>query len=320
MKRLSPRTSIYQLEWREGLSLLLWLSALISYFLPWIWRSPPSAALLWNAYDMFDLLRYLPEIETGALSVHLQALRLPLLSLAMLPSLLLMYTGRPLRLAAAGIGVILAAMTFPPYPHILTAWRTPGWCVPFWWAVAVIICIGLLPWITLHHRRHRDWAITAAVLLATLPSAQTLLKLLPALSRLHAAPVRPGRGFWGCLASLSLIGVLTWWHDNTPPASSEQGAAADDTASETSQEDTSLAELRALLERHQDELLRKPNVVAVGIGLPAGQRGTPSQRPGIVVSVTHKLAADTLTPEEQIPDELEGVPVWVQEIGTPRAR
>ncbi|HHE71261.1 MAG TPA: hypothetical protein ENL34_03135 [Chloroflexi bacterium] len=78
--------------------------------------------------------------------------------------------------------------------------------------------------------------------------------------------------------------------------------------------------MQALLERYRDELLRKPNVVAVGIGLPAGQRGTPSQRPGIVVSVTHKLAADTLTPEEQIPDELEGVPVWVQEIGTPRAR
>lgn len=306
---------------RESLSLLLWLGALVSYFSPWIWRYPPSAALLWNAYDMFDLLRLLPEVETGALSVNLQALRLPLLGLAVLPALLLMYLARPFRILAALVGVIFAAMTFPPYPYIMTAWRTPGWRVPFWWAVTVMAFIVLISCITLRHRHYRDWTITAVVLLTIVPPTQTLMKLLPALSRLHAAQIRPGWGFWGCMAGLSLTGLLAWWHGinrSTPP---EQDPKSNDAFAGTRQEAISVTELQALVARHRDELLRKPNVVAVGIGFPSGQADiTAPQRPGIVVSVTHKVAADQLTPDERIPRELEGIPVWVQEIGTPKAK
>ena len=74
-----------------GLSLALlrgvaWLLALVGYFGPWIGRE--AAALAWNAYDLFDLLRLLPQIESGALSVNLYTLRLPLVGLAVLLPLL----------------------------------------------------------------------------------------------------------------------------------------------------------------------------------------------------------------------------------------
>ncbi len=70
--------------------------------------------------------------------------------------------------------------------------------------------------------------------------------------------------------------------------------------------------------RHEAELLRKPNVVAVGIGYRTrgGQR---TDEVGIIVSVTRKLPLDQLKPQEVVPAFLEGVAVDVVETGVIRA-
>jgi hypothetical protein len=70
--------------------------------------------------------------------------------------------------------------------------------------------------------------------------------------------------------------------------------------------------------RHEDELLRKPNVVAVGVGFRtrAGQRG---DEVCIVVSVKQKLPAAQLKRDEAVPAMLEDVPVDVVETGPIRA-
>lgn len=190
--------------------------ALIGYFAPWIHRRPMSAALAWNAYDLFALLRLLPEIEAGTLAVNLQALQLPLLGLAVLLPTLLARRSLGLRLAAALFGSGLALMTLPPYPQILTAWRTPGWRVPFWWGVGCVVLTCAAAWIAPAFGRApalqkvRAWWVVGAVELATIPAALTLVRLLPALSRLHAVPVTPGWGFWSCLAGLTLLGIAGW--------------------------------------------------------------------------------------------------------------
>jgi multisubunit Na+/H+ antiporter MnhG subunit len=194
----------------EGLLLALWLAALIAYFAPWIAREPVSAALAWNAYDLFDLLRFLPEIETGALTVNLQALRLPLVGLAVLLPALLANARTWLRLAGGLLGCALAMLTLPPYPQILTAWRMPGWRVPFWWAVGAVVCILLSIWLAPRLGRARQWWILIVVEIATVPAIITLWRLLPPLRRLHAAWVRPGWGFWGSMGGLGAIGALVW--------------------------------------------------------------------------------------------------------------
>ena len=190
--------------------LLPWLVALVSYFAPWVARRPMSAALAWNGYDLFDLLRFLPEIESGALAVNLQALRLPLVGLAVLLPILLAESSKPVRIAGALFGCLLVSLTLPPYPQILDAWRTPGWRVPFWWGAGAMACalasIRLAP----KAGCYRYWWILAVVELATVPAAVTLTRLLPALRTLHAAPVRPGWGFWGCTVGLVVIGLSTW--------------------------------------------------------------------------------------------------------------
>ncbi len=182
--------------------------ALVGYFGPWV--SQRAAALAWNAYDLFDLLRLLPEIETGALSVNLQTLRLPLVGLAVLLPVLLAHAALGWRMLGALLGAGLALATLPPYPEIVSAWRTPGWRVPFWWGIGAMLAAGLAVWFAPRLGRYRPWLMLAWIAVTGLPAAATLNRLLPALRVVHAAPIHPGWGFWACMAGLCGIALLLW--------------------------------------------------------------------------------------------------------------
>ena len=70
--------------------------------------------------------------------------------------------------------------------------------------------------------------------------------------------------------------------------------------------------------RHEQELMSKANVVAVGIGYRT-RGGQQTQEVAIVVSVKQKVPMSNLKPGDQIPASLEGVPVDVVETGVIRA-
>ncbi len=187
-----------------SLALAGWAAALVGYFGPWVGSRP--AALAWNAYDLFDLMRLLPEVETGAIRVSMQTLRLPLLGLAgLLPLLTVELTARRAwRGLALLLGETLVIATLPPYPYIVGAWHTPGWCVPFWWGTAMLLALPALTWAA---PRLGPYRLVPRLLLALtpLPAARTFLRLLPALSRLRAEPITPGWGFWLCGLGFLLI-------------------------------------------------------------------------------------------------------------------
>ncbi len=187
-----------------SLALAGWMVALVGYFGPWVGSRP--AALAWNAYDLFDLMRLLPEVETGAIRLSMQTLRLPLLGLAgLLPLLTAELTTRRLWRGLALLwGEAMVVATLPPYPYIVGAWRTPGWCVPFWWGIAMGIALPALTWAAPHLGPYR---LLPRLLLALtpLPAVQTFLRLLPPLSRLRAEPIAPGWGFWLCGLGFLLI-------------------------------------------------------------------------------------------------------------------
>jgi hypothetical protein len=71
-------------------------------------------------------------------------------------------------------------------------------------------------------------------------------------------------------------------------------------------------------ERHEGELMKKANVVGVGIGVPI-RDGRPAGSPGIIVNVTHKVPIRELAEEDLVPRDLENVRVWVEAIGQPQA-
>ncbi len=79
-----------------------------------------------------------------------------------------------------------------------------------------------------------------------------------------------------------------------------------------------LNRVRAVKAAYEEELLRKANVVGVGIGY-RQRKGKPSDELAIIVSVTHKVPREELAPEDVIPSELDGIPVDVQAVGELRA-
>jgi len=79
-----------------------------------------------------------------------------------------------------------------------------------------------------------------------------------------------------------------------------------------------LARVRAVKAAYEQELMQKPNVVGVGIGM-RRRGGRSTGELSIVVSVTRKVPPEKLLPQDVIPRELEGVPVDVQEVGLLRA-
>jgi hypothetical protein len=70
--------------------------------------------------------------------------------------------------------------------------------------------------------------------------------------------------------------------------------------------------------RHEQELMRKANVLAVGVGYRT-RGGQKTQEVAIVVSVKNKVPLSDLKPGDQLPASLEGVPVDVVETGPIRA-
>jgi hypothetical protein len=79
-----------------------------------------------------------------------------------------------------------------------------------------------------------------------------------------------------------------------------------------------IARAQSVKAKYERELLRKRNVVAVGVGF-REQAGQPTQAVCIVVSVSAKLPLDQLAPKDVIPSELDGVPVDVKATGAFRA-
>ncbi|MDX1687251.1 MAG: hypothetical protein R3248_04635 [Candidatus Promineifilaceae bacterium] len=71
---------------------------------------------------------------------------------------------------------------------------------------------------------------------------------------------------------------------------------------------------QAVKRKHESDLLSRPNVVGVGVGY-CQRGGKATGEIGIVVMVDRKVSPQSLGPGEIIPDELEGVPVDVQEAG-----
>lgn len=76
-----------------------------------------------------------------------------------------------------------------------------------------------------------------------------------------------------------------------------------------------MAELTQVQERHVDQLMRKPHVVGVGVGLRC-RRGEFTEDMCLVVMVDEKVPNEALAPDDRIPPEIDGVPVDVQETGT----
>ncbi len=79
-----------------------------------------------------------------------------------------------------------------------------------------------------------------------------------------------------------------------------------------------VARAQSVKAKYERELMRKRNVVGVGVGFEE-RAGQMTDTVCIVVSVRKKLPLDQLAAKDVIPAELDGVPVDVQATGAFRA-
>jgi len=82
-------------------------------------------------------------------------------------------------------------------------------------------------------------------------------------------------------------------------------------------QEAQMARAEAVQQKYTDDLMSRANVVGVGVGL-VERDG--SQQVGLVVMVTKKVPRLLLAPDDVVPDELDGVPVAVQETGVFQAQ
>ena len=80
-----------------------------------------------------------------------------------------------------------------------------------------------------------------------------------------------------------------------------------------------MSRIQAVKAKHEKRLLRKRNVVGVGVGL-RQKAGELTEEVVLTVMVRQKQPSSALPPRDRIPSELDGVPVDVQEVGTIKAQ
>ncbi len=72
--------------------------------------------------------------------------------------------------------------------------------------------------------------------------------------------------------------------------------------------------VRAIKARYENRLLARPGVMSVGVGL-CRRDDAPTDEICIVVTVRNKRTIDNLSSDKALPEQIEGVPVDVQESG-----
>jgi len=76
---------------------------------------------------------------------------------------------------------------------------------------------------------------------------------------------------------------------------------------------------RRVKNTHLADLMAKANVIGVGIGY-SHRGGVKTDQVGLVVMVRKKIPPHQLTNQDMIPEEIDGVPIDVQEVGEIRAQ
>ncbi len=79
--------------------------------------------------------------------------------------------------------------------------------------------------------------------------------------------------------------------------------------------DETMDRVKAVQDRYTAQILNKAHVVGVSIGR-IGAYAKRRGRLALIVLVDRKFSAEESAPEDRIPDELDGVPVVVREVGS----
>lgn len=189
-------------DWLLALGVLL---SLVGAVAPWIPHR--AAGLNVGGFFLFEVVKFLPAVRGGAVTLFREGFLLPLLASAVLLAALPAYAARPSRWARllcplAAAGIALAAL--PPYPAILSAHRDPEYRGQLLGAVIALLLIGASPLLKRLPMLARKGLGAAIILGAAVPAITALLRVRPLFVQLYAAPVGIGWGAWAYLAGCAI--------------------------------------------------------------------------------------------------------------------
>ncbi|MBN1180005.1 MAG: hypothetical protein JXD18_12395 [Anaerolineae bacterium] len=196
---------------KRRLPALLWgvgaAAGIVGAVAPWVPHR--AAGLRISAFDLFEVVKYLPGVREGAVPLLREAFLLPLalcaVLLAALPAVMAC-PGRVARWLFPVVGALIALTAIPPYPQVLTAYRDPEYRGQLVLSVGACLLAGLSPLARRVPRRVvGGLALLAGIAGLVLPLLQ-FWRVRALVDVLYNAPTGIG---WGCIAYvLGLCAVL----------------------------------------------------------------------------------------------------------------
>ncbi len=168
------------------------------------WVAHANAGMSLGVVDLVEFTKFMA--RAGLTAVVREWFYLPLLA-GLVGSAL--WSARQLsgiKLAVAGGAALWALVVLPPYPYLLTAYRSPEDRLSLWMGIAALGAILMIAW--LGQRIPQRLAMGALVLLAIgslAPAVWQFAQLMPPLSLLYGAPVQMG---WGLVVTLAGGGLV----------------------------------------------------------------------------------------------------------------
>ena len=179
-----------------------YIVALAGYFGAWIWN--PAAGLVVTGVDLAEVVKFLPAVRAGQISVLRESFYAPLAAGSLMAGLLASRRSlSPWLRWLAGLGAIpLALAMLPP------AWSPAVLALPEFriQVVMIVVCSLALPLLLVIRFLPDSLILSVASLLALIAAiwpASSFLPLLGPIAVLYRAPLDPGWGFY-----LSTFGFL----------------------------------------------------------------------------------------------------------------
>ena len=178
--------------------------ALVGFFGPWIPHK--TAALTVTGFELSELAKFFPEVQTGAVRLVRFLFLAPLIAVALLLGMWVHAhsSRRAVRVLVTGFAALLALAALPPYESLLV----PEYAGQLRLALGGTLLVLLTPLTRPLRGRPRRVPVALLALVGPLGALSQFATLRPLVSALYRQPLGLGWGLVACMAGFGLIAAF----------------------------------------------------------------------------------------------------------------
>jgi hypothetical protein len=177
---------------------------LVGFFGTWIPHK--TAALTVTGFELSELSKFFPEVQTGAVRIVRWLFLAPLAAGALLLGIWVnAHSGRlTARVLVTGLAALLALAALPPYESL----RAPEYAGQLGLAAGGVLLVLLSPLTRRLGSRGRGALMVLLALAGPLCALSQFVALHPLISALYRQPLGPGWGLMTCMVGFGLLAAL----------------------------------------------------------------------------------------------------------------